>query len=132
MTPTQKIKWMVLSTLAGITKTASPPYPYPCANVDELYAAVERDGNLCDELRDAISLVRNSGEETGLGVAYSRNYDSRAVAKQLPDGSWVGWTYWYGGGEHGEPFSVPWMGDAYDVTSHEETRVVRVFNKIPQ
>lgn len=130
MTPTQKIKWLVLSALAGYAKTAPPPYP--CANVDELYAAVERDGNLCDELRDAISLVRNSGEETGLGVAYRHSYDSRAVAKQLPDGSWVGWSYWHGGGKHGDPSSIPWMGDAYDVTSHEETRVVRVFNKTPQ
>lgn len=125
MTPTQKVKWLVLNKVAGWRNTA--PLPYPCA--DELYAALEGDDDLCDKLHDALSEVRSSGEETGLVVAYSRHYESKAVARQLPDGTWVGWTYWYGGGKHGEPSSIPWMGDAYDVTAHEETRVVRVFDR---
>jgi hypothetical protein len=45
------------------------------------------------------------------------------------DGSYVGWTYWYGGGKHGEPESVPWMEHAYEVEMREETRVVKVFTK---
>jgi len=130
VTPTQKIKWMVLNKVAQWCETAPPPYP--CPNVDELYAAVEGDDDLCDKLQDALGEVRCSGDETGLGVGYSRHYEASAVAKQLPDGSWVGWTYWYGGGKHGSPSSIPWMEDAYDVTSHEETRVVRVFNKTNQ
>jgi len=43
---------------------------------------------------------------------------------------WVGWTYWYGGGKHGEPESVEWMEDAYFVGVKEETRVVLVFSKV--
>lgn len=121
MTPTQKIKWLVLSTAAHWNK-AEPP-PYPCANVDDLYdAAWQRD-----ELHDAVSEVRSSGEDTGIETEWSRHYESKATATRLPDGTWVGWTYWYGGGKHSEPESIPWMEDAYDVTMREETRVVRVF-----
>lgn len=121
MTPTQKIKWLVLATLADWRKT--PPPPYPCPNVDDLYDAEEGS----DDLYDAANEVRSSGEETGLSSPPSRNYETTAVAKDLPDGTWVGWTYYYGGGKHSEPGSVPWMDDAYTVTAHEETRVVRVF-----
>lgn len=121
MTPTQKVKWLVLATLAKWRKTAPPPYP--CPNVDDLYAAEEG----ADDRHDAVAEVRGSGEETGLPTEWSRNYEANAVAKELPDGTWVGWTYYYGGGKHSEPGAIPWMEDAYTVTAHEETRVVRVF-----
>lgn len=123
MTPTQKIKWLVLDKLACWRKTAPPPYP--CPNVDDLYDAEKKSG----DRYDAIEEVRCSGEDTGFPTEWSRNYESTAVAKELPDGTWVGWTYYYGGGKHSEPGSIPWMEDAYNVTSHEETRVVRVFSK---
>jgi hypothetical protein len=123
MTPTQKIKWLVLSALRRWDK--EEPLPYPCANVDELYAAADQR----DNLTDALAVVRCSGEETGIECEWSRHYERAARAARLPDGTWVGWTYWYGGGEHGEPESVPWVEDAYDVTAREETRVVRVFAK---
>ncbi len=45
------------------------------------------------------------------------------------DGSWVGWTYWYGGGKHGEPGSIPWIEDAYDVTFVEQLVKVKQFHK---
>ena len=123
MTPTQKIKWLVLAKAAQWSE-ADPP-PYPCPSVDDLYgAASERD-----ELHDALNEVRCSGEETGLKKDWSRHYESKAVAARLPDGTWVGWTYWYGGGKHANPEEVAWMEDAYDVTAREETRVVRVFAK---
>ena len=82
-----------------------------------------------DDHRDAECEVRGSGVPTGLPCDYSRHYESKAVAAEMLDGSWVGWTYWYGGGKHSDPGSVPWMEDAYDVTMREETRVVRVFAK---
>lgn len=123
MTPTQKIKWLVLDALAGWRKTAPPPYP--CPNVDELYAAEEGS----EDRYDVIEELRCSGEETGFPTAGSRNYEADSVAMSLPDGTWVGWTYYHGGGKHSEPGAIPWMEDAYDVTTHEETRVVRVFSK---
>lgn len=121
MTPTQKIKWMVLNTVARWRETAPPPYP--CPNVDELYAVADESGYR----HDALEEVRCSGEETGLPADGSRNYEVTAVAKNLPDGTWVGWSYYYGGGKHSNPGAIPWMEDAYTVTAHEETRVVRVF-----
>lgn len=123
MTPTQKLKWLVLATNAH--SCGEEPPPYPCPNVDELWASAEERY----ELQDAISDVRGSGERTNLSSGHSRHYESRAVAAQLPDGTWVGWTYWYGGGKHGEPQSIPWMEDAYNVSMHEETQVVRVFTR---
>lgn len=121
MTPTQKIKWLVLAKAAQWS--GDEPPPYPCAIVDTIYgAAWERD-----ELHDAVSEVRGSGVDTDLDAEWNYHYESKAVAGRLPDGTWVGWTYWYGGGKHGEPESVPWMEYAYDVTMREETRVVRVF-----
>lgn len=123
MTPTQKLRWLVLDKLAGWRGTPKPPYP--CPNVDDLYAAEEGSG----DRHDAIEEVRCSGEDTGLPADWSRNYEATAVASPLPDGTWVGWTYYHGGGKHSEPGAIPWMEDAYDVVGREETRVVMVFER---
>jgi len=125
MTPTQKIKWLVLAVIARYRNEEAPPYP--CADVDALYDAAEER----DETQDAEAEVRASGHETGIATnGSSRYYEKDAVAAPLPDGSWVGWTYWHGGGKHSEPGAIEWMEDAYDVTSREETRVVRVFERV--
>lgn len=69
---------------------------------------------------------------TNIPAPYSRHYESRSVARKMSDGSWIGWTYWYGGGKHGEPGSIYWMGDAYELTCVEEEKlvVVRTFTKV--
>lgn len=97
----------------------------PAAVRERHSAAMEDDGYW-----DAESEVRGGTEKTGLPCDYSRHYEARAVAAQMLDGSWVGWTYWYGGGKHGEPGGVPWIEDAYDVVMTEERRVVRVFTRL--
>ncbi|WP_244097750.1 hypothetical protein [Burkholderia anthina] len=52
------------------------------------------------------------------------------MAAQAPDGSWVGWNYWYGGGKHGEPEAVEWIEDAYDVrVTGERTVIKRTFEQ---
>lgn len=127
MTPEQKIKHAVLLKaqsfgsidLAGLEITAE--------NVDEVFDTNNDD---C-QLQDAISEIRCSGTETGLACEWSRHYESNAVAAQMPDGSWVGWTYWYGGGKHGEPEAIDWMDSAYDVAVTEEQKMVtvRTFSK---
>lgn len=125
MTPEQKLKWAVLAQTATWGKKPIPDYP--CQNVDELYdALVEQDAHW-----DGVSEVRCSGIETGLPAEYSRHYESKAVAMQMPDKTWVGWTYWYGGGKHGEPEAIDWMNEAYDVNCAEEEKmaVVRTFSK---
>ena len=122
MTPEQKLKHLVLlkqqswepDFLVGVKITAD--------NVDELYEA--NDENY--ELQDARSELRDGDVETGLKCDYSRHYESKAVAMKYLDGSWVGWTHWYGGGKHGEPEAIEWMGEAYEVNCTEEEKMVVV------
>lgn len=84
-----------------------------------------------DDIYDAISEIRTSGIETGLPGQYSRHYESEEVAVQCPNGDWVGFTYWHGGGKFGEPEAIDWMEHAYDLDCIEEQKVmtVRTFSK---
>ena len=96
--------------------------------IDELYLSLEDE----DDLQDAKSEVRQGEYETDISPDWSRNYESNSVAAKLPDGSWVGWTYWYGGGKHGEPEAMSWMEDAYELSCVEQEKlvIVRNFTKI--
>jgi hypothetical protein len=82
-------------------------------------------------VQDARSEVRQGEMETDLPCPSSRHYESKSVAAKLPDGSWVGWTYWYGGGKHGEPEAIDWIDDAYNLNCTEEEKMVtvRIFAK---
>lgn len=120
MTPEQKLKWAILALDAEGMETPVPEYP--CPNVDELYERfTEEDGYY-----DVVEEARGSGVETKLPCGWSRHYESKAMAMRMPDGSWVGWTYWFGGGKHGQPESIPWMEEAYDVECQEEEKLVVV------
>ena len=127
MTPQQKLKHAILLK-AVVFENIANPGPINAANVDQLYEDNDQDW----ELQDARNEIRCSGTETGLKCDWSRNYESDAVAAQMPDGSWVGWTYWYGGGKHGEPEAVEWIAYAYDLACKEEQVTVtqRTFTKI--
>lgn len=85
-----------------------------------------------DCLGDAESEIREGEVETNIPCDYSRHYESKSVAMQCVDGSWVGWTYWYGGGKHGEPEAIDWMEDAYYLDCVEEQKMVTVrqFSKV--
>ncbi len=125
MTPEQKIKYLVLANAGHMD---GKPFGEVTAEfVEEAFARLDEEG----DLQDATEEVREGKVETGLRTDWSRHYESKAVAAQLPDGSWVGWTYWYGGGKHGEPESVDWMDQAYDLSCVEEQKLVtvRTFSK---
>lgn len=99
-------------------------------NTDEevSYAYYEYDDALCDtvsEFRGGYDVVTEIPCET------SRHYESQSVAARLDDGTWVGWTYWYGGGKHGDPGSINWMSEAYylDCVEKQEVKTVRYFTK---
>lgn len=77
-------------------------------------------------LEDAISEIRCSGIETGLPGQHSRHYESEEVAVQCPNGDWVGFTYWHGGGKFGNPEEIDWIQHAYDVECKEEQKLVTV------
>ncbi|KVP40015.1 hypothetical protein [Burkholderia ubonensis] len=124
MTPEQKLKWAILELAARWAKQELEPVT--ADNVDQLYdALVAEDGHW-----DAKNEVRCSGVQSGLtrSVPYmiARHYDHHEVAARMPDGAWVGWTYWHGGGKHGEPSAVDWMSGAYAVNHRQEPKTIIV------
>ncbi|HJV53057.1 MAG TPA: hypothetical protein VJ652_16440 [Noviherbaspirillum sp.] len=131
MTPEQKIKHLIL--LKAAQWSGSPiEVEVTAENIDELYdEAYENDGGY---LQDARHEIREGEAETSLPCPSSRHYESTAVAAKYLDGSWIGWTHWYGGGKHGEPEAIDWMDDAYDLTCKEEEKlvIVRTFAKVDQ
>jgi len=126
MTPEQKLKHMILIHSMGYQDLPAPE-SVTAENIDELYEAGDDD-----YAQDARYEVREGEVETDIDAPSSRHYESKSVAAKAPDGSWVGWTYWYGGGKHGEPEAIDWMDSAYDLTCVEEEKVVtvRTFSKV--
>lgn len=127
MTPEQKIKHAIILK-AQEWDEVYPKEPITADNIDEMFDELNEDW----ALQDAASEVRCTGTPTGLPATSSRHYESTAVAAKMPDGSWVGWTYWFGGGKHGEPEAIDWMDEAYEVSCVEEEKltVVRTFTRV--
>ena len=123
MTPLQKVRWLILEKLR---KWGQELPEITADNIDALWDVCHEDPTY-DKAYDAQNEVRCSGEKTGIKArSWSRHYECEEVAAKCPDGTWVGWTYWHGGGKHGEPGEVEWMEDAYDVTLTEEQKTVTV------
>lgn len=127
MTNEQKLRWIILKQ-AHDAGDITIPVNVTADNIDDLYEElmVEQDLHW-----DYQSELRCGEVETGLPSPSSRHYESKSVAAKLPDGSWLGWTYWYGGGKHGEPEAIDWMNEAYELECAEEEKlvVVRTFKK---
>jgi hypothetical protein len=125
MTPEQKLKWAILMKVAQWSDENPPDVT--AENVDRLYELADDADALCDAREE----IRCSGIDTDIKCDWSRHYESKSVAAQMPDLSWVGWTYWYGGGKHAEPSAIDWMDSAYDLDCKEEEKVVtvRTFSK---
>lgn len=123
MKPETKVKYAILD-LAAIWNDEELPKDLTEDQVLDLWDEAEY-------LEDAISEIRYSGVETGLEGRYSRHYESEEVAIQCPNGDWVGFTYWHGGGKFGEPEAIEWIEYAYDLECKEEEKlvVVRTFTK---
>lgn len=126
MTPQQKIKHLILLKAKDWSQTFLCDVEITQENIDEIYQQESEDY----ALQDQKSEIRVGVCETDLKCEWSRHYESKAVAAKYLDGSWVGWTYWYGGGKHGEPEAISWIEDAYDVDCVEEEKlvVVRTFS----
>jgi hypothetical protein len=137
MTPEQILKAAILGQVAewikddeDIELPLNGPFDTD-EKIDAAFEVIEKYG-LDDEISEAESNLRGSyTHETGIECQSSRHYESKSVARQFGD-KWVGWTYWYGGGKHGEPKSVEWMEHAYFVEAKEETQVVLVFSRPEQ
>lgn len=120
--PEQKLKQLIINKAIELNTKFDVT-----DDIDETWEALVDSG----EYWDAMSEVREGEVETGLRCEWSRNYESKAVATKLADGSWIGWTYWYGGGKHANPEEIDWVEHAYDVSCVEEEKlvVVRTFSK---
>lgn len=116
MTPTEKLQQKMVHMMTGETVADPSRLDARLKELDAEYEVVDTENEL-----------RCSGVPTGLPCDYSRHYESKSVAAEMLDGSWVGWTYWHGGGKHGEPELIPWMEDAYEVETWEEMQPVRKF-----
>ena len=93
--------------------------------IDESFAKFKEDGSL----DDCDNEVRCSGVETGIDCNQSsRHYETESVAIEVL-GSWVGFTYWSGGGKYGEPELVPWIEDAYFVSAKPKIVTAYDFEK---
>lgn len=125
MTPEQKIKHLIINLVAEWDGKKPPGVKVD--SVDDIYEELDEDSR-----SDAESEIREGDVETDITPLDSRHYESNSVAAKCPDGSWVGWTYWFGGGKWGEPESMPWMKDAYELEceEREEVVIVREFHKV--
>lgn len=130
MTPLQKLKHAIVLRAIdfGELPRRLPDETITVDNIDSIYE--DADGE--SALQDARNEIRCCGQETGLRSEVSRHYETEAVAAQMPDGTWVGWTYFHGGGKHGEPEAMDWMHDAYDLVCSEKEQlvVVRKFERV--
>ena len=128
MTPEQKIKReILLAAKASGDRDFQFDDEITEENVDGLYASLLVQYNRHWDFEQEF---RESGEQTDISAPFSRNYDSYSVARKLSDESWIGWTYWHGGGKHGNPEEIPWMDEAYDLTlvkEEQKTITVREF-----
>lgn len=129
MTPQQLIKFIIVQNVA-IGKGETVSTEMTAEQVEEAYDELVEN----DEHWDAEYEARGGEVETGLDSPLSRHYETKAVASRAPNGQWVGWTYWYGGGKHGNPEEIEWQDDAYllDCVEAEKVVTVRTFAKVKE
>lgn len=118
MNSCQKIRWVILIK-AGIELP-------DVINGDIIDGLYEKNH---DTLYDIADEFREGEFDTSLPSKYDRHYEADAVAAKMPDGSYVGWTYYYGGGKYGNPSECDWMEDAYPVAFVEKQMVVKIWSK---
>lgn len=126
MTPEQKLKRYILEMCEGFENHLIDEL-----NVEALYEDAKDN---CDSFWDVFHTAREGEFETTIDSEYDRNYENKSVAARMFDGSYVGWTFWYGGGKHGQPQSIDWMPYAYELNCVEQERmvIVRQWSKIDE
>lgn len=129
MTPEQKIKWSIINKVCS-WKGSEPPEVND-ENVNEIWDEMRHETHE-DECYDAMCEIREGDVETNINPECSRYYESKSVAALMPDNTWVGWTYWYGGGKHACPEEVCWIDSSYDLNcvEYEKTVTIKEFPKV--
>lgn len=128
MTPSQLIMQHIILDYYEYNSDSVVSTALTSDNIDDIYDDLNEDG----ELQDYESELREGTHKTNINPEYSRHYESESVACKLQCGTWVGWTYWYGGGKHSDPDSIEWMEDAYFLTlkEYEKTVTIHEFTKL--
>lgn len=128
MTAQQQLKKRILqrAVTMGLVSIDRATLDNNGAHIDALFDLHSQD----HQLQDAINEIRYGVEHTNLPdrTPYMRgldNYEKQSVAALMDDGTWVGWTYWYGGGKFAEPSAIPWLEYAYLVTMEEKDVIVK-------
>jgi hypothetical protein len=126
MNASQKLKHMIL--LMDHALSGKTPPDINADNIDALYDELN-DGGW--GLQEARMELRHGDYKTDIDSPHSRHYEPHEVAAKAPDGSYIGWTYWTGGGKHSNPEEIDFVEDAYDVNVTEEQKMitVRTFSK---
>ena len=122
LTPEGKLRQLIVYMATGSTLDVNTT-----EEVDEAYLALSDD-----ELSENKENLRCGGIPTGIYNPDCRGhkcYDDEQVAVQALDGSWVGFTYWSGGGKHGYPEDVEWMDDAYELDAFQVMEPVWKFKQ---
>ena len=140
MTPCQKIQREILLDHYRYLKEEEEVEPAEQKFIDSVESGITKETVAeqydmligLDAHWDYESEFRCSGVETKLQSEWSRHYEAKEVATLLSDGTWIGWTYWYGGGKHGDPGRVEWMEHAYNLEMKEVTKMVTIqeFKKV--
>lgn len=127
MTPEQKIKHAIILKVISWGDFRMPDGGIDYVNVDDVYGEIIG----LDALQDCKNEFRHGEVVTDIRPDHDRNFESKSVAAKMPDGSWVGWTYWHGGGKHSAPETIEWMSEAYNLDCEEEEKVIihRTFTK---
>lgn len=123
MTPQQLARYCILET---IMRWSGQEIPVDLTGEEVDQFIEEAKADVPDAYQDASNDVRSGEHTTGLPTPSHRHYEAEAVAAKAPNGQWVGWTYWHGGGKHGQPESIDWIADAYHVEHSAEDKVVTV------
>lgn len=124
MNAQQTLKYAILN-LGAIWECSQLPDNLTGEEVDDLW-------DEADDIYDAIYEMREGEVDTNIDAPYSRHYESKSVAVQAPNGQWVGFTHWYGGGKHGNPEEIDWIEYAYLLDCKEEEKLVTIqtFTKV--
>lgn len=89
-----------------------------------------------DYSHDTRCELREGKFETNIECDWSSHYESKSVGIYIEDFNgftgYIGWTYWFGGGKHGNPDDIDWIPEAYflDLIKEEVITVTkRTFEK---
>tara|TARA_R110002126_G_scaffold1757_11_gene10603 strand:- start:116 stop:514 length:399 start_codon:yes stop_codon:yes gene_type:complete len=117
------VKLEIMKRLLNDSMNSVEPFEIPKDEhvIDFYYEKLDTDNSLFDLAEE----FRCSGIKAELRAECSRHYESYQVARKFND-TWISWTYWFGGGKHGEPGSIDWMSKAYEVEYIEEEKMVLV------